>query len=141
MQESKAEIDKQHLYPRYDEAVRERVRVQNERMRWQNQLSKQVTHKALDEPLLEDDDMHVDARRNTTVSHTGLGWKELLLIGGLGLPVLGTAGLAGAGIGAALLQQYLGVPSETTRSERCEDGAHRDTRMVPRLRFGPEKSK
>ena len=122
MPDSTPEIDKQRLYDRYDEAMRERVRIQNDRLRWQNQLSKQVTHKALDEPLLDDEAMHVDARRHTTVSHTGLGWKELLLLGGPGPARRRAAGLAGAGIGAALLQQYLAPPQTNVPAEAGRRG-------------------
>jgi hypothetical protein len=144
--------DKHALHGRYYDSTSERVRVQNDRLKWQNQLSKQVTHKALDEPLLDEDEMHVDARRKTTVTHTGLGFKELLLLAALGLPALGTAGLAGAGIAATVLQHLtephaVGLPptpdsvagAHGTATAPAAGVPPRDTRIVPGLRFGPEK--
>lgn len=46
-----------------------------DRMMWRNNLEKKATHKALDIPL--DDDM------GDTNIRTGMGWKELAVIGSL----------------------------------------------------------
>ena len=54
--------DKQYLYGRYMDAED-----------WRQKLHKKLTHKSLDIP--EDDDVHVDN------SKTGLGWKELAVLG------------------------------------------------------------
>lgn len=56
-----------------------------DRLKWQNKLAKQVAHKALDEPLLDDDEMNVN------VNKTGMGWKELAIIGGM---VTGTGSIS-----------------------------------------------
>jgi hypothetical protein len=135
--------DKQHLHGRYYDSTAEAVRTQNDRLRWQNQLSKQLAHKALDEPLLEADDMHIDARKNTHITRTGLGLKELLLLAGLGVPLIGTAGLAGAAFAPLLLEHLSPQPRAESPSQQppppvC-DNSDADTRIVPRLRFGPER--
>jgi len=137
-------INKQALHGRYYDSTDETVRTQNDRLRWQNQLSKQLAHKALDEPLLEADDMHIDARKNTHITLTGLGLKELLLLTTLGLPLVSTAGLAGAAF-APLLLQHLGphptietLDGQSAPSAVC-DSPGTDTQTAPRIRFGPEK--
>jgi len=126
------------LHRHYHDSTTERVRTQNDRLRWQNQLSKQLAHKALDEPLLEDDDMHIDARRNTHITRTGLGLKDLLLAT-FALPLVGTAGLAGAAFGPMLLQEFATAqPHETTTT--TDETPDTDARIVPRVRFGPDNA-
>ena len=125
------------LHRHYHDSTTERVRTQNDRLRWQNQLSKQLAHKALDEPLLEDDDMHIDARRNTHITRTGPSLKDLLLLTTLALPLVGTAGLAGAAFGPMLLQHFVKNQQHDTTTT-TDESPDTDTRIVPRLRFGPE---
>lgn len=137
-------INKQQLHGRYYDSTDEAVRTQNDRLRWQNQLSKQLAHKALDEPLLEADDMHIDARRNTHITRTGLGLKELLFLTSLGLPLVGTAGLAGAALAPLLLQHLRPHPTVATFDGQFSpsavgDSPGTDTQTAPRIRFGPEK--
>ena len=134
---------KQQLHGRYYDSTAEAVRTQNDRLRWQNQLSKQLAHKALDEPLLNPDDMHIDARKSTHITRTGPSLKDLLLLVALGLPLVGTAGLAGAAL-APLLLQHLSPASEAESQNPPalppdSDHPAADTRLVPRLRFGPER--
>jgi hypothetical protein len=141
-------INKQQLHGRYYDSTAEAVRTQNDRLRWQNQLSKQLAHKALDEPLLDPDDMHIDARRNTHITRTGPSFKDLLLLAGLALPLLGTAGLAGAALAPLLLQHLSRVsltqparPAlEQTSSRPAANISSTDTRIVPQIRFGPDKA-
>jgi hypothetical protein len=126
------------LHRHYHDSTTQRVRTQNDRLRWQNQLSKQLAHKALDEPLLEDDDMHIDARRNTHITRTGVGLKDLLLLTTLALPLIGTAGLAGAAFGPLLLGEFV-TSQEPEAATATDESPDTDTRIVPRVRFGPEE--
>ena len=68
-------IDKQALYGDYRD--HERLRLW-----WQGRLHRKATHKALDIP--DDEDMNI-----STSSTSGLGWKELLSIGTIGLVGIG----------------------------------------------------
>ena len=57
-------VDKDHLYGEFQRT-----------QRWRDKLSRKLAHKSLDIP---DDDMDIKVQK-------GLGWKELLVIGGLAL--------------------------------------------------------
>lgn len=58
---------------------------------WQQELKKQVSHKALDIPA----DMPINVRNE----RNGMGWKELLAVGLLGMLGIGTGTGVLAGLG------------------------------------------
>lgn len=63
------EPDKNDLYGQY-----------RKHENWKHALHRRAVHKALD--MMPEDDVNIDASRQST---SGLGWKELAVIGALGL--------------------------------------------------------
>lgn len=137
------EIDKPGLYGRYQRPADARAEIDTERLRWQNQLQKQLTHKSLDEPIADDHEMNVQVRR-------GMGWPELSIIGSVIVGLFVWQHTNSPGVQQTPAANYLHpvrVPEnyeprhyEDPRQTR-EPTTHtdRDTLMVPRLRFGPER--
>ena len=129
-------IDKDANYGRYQRPTESLAKLFVKDRQWKSQLGKQVAHKALDEPFLgEDDDMKIDVNNSRTT--TGIGWKELAVIGVL---VLGTGG-AGAGM-MALLSGEKEIPVETVTPSVdppvANTGVNSDTMFIPKIRFGPD---
>ena len=122
------QIDKDALYGHYQKPTDERVAINNERLKWENKLGRQVAHKALDEPMLDDPDMGIKADKNSTITNNGIGWKELAIIGAM---------IAGTGATVA----YVGEDktkvedSPITVAPETPDGEV----VVPGIRFGPEE--
>lgn len=123
-------IDKDYLYGRYQRPIDERVAINNERLRWENKLGRQVAHKALDEPMLDEEDMGINVDNRREIHTTGLGFKELALIGAM---MLGTGGLGA--VGMALVQRM------TVQQPQLQPatGGNSDTVIVPKISFGPDK--
>lgn len=99
--------DKRYLYGVFE-------RWNESRLKWQEDLSKRAAHKSLDIPL--DEDVNINANR------FGIGWKELLVAGAVGL-------------GATwLLRAPSQAAKETPAPVKQPAAADADTRY--RLRFG-----
>ena len=135
------EIDKEQLYGRYQRPADARAAIDTDRLKWQNQLQKQLTHKALDEPIEEREEMQVNVRR-------GMGWPELTVCGSI---VLALCGLIVYVVKTQDVAREpapynyvppVHVPAEHVPQQRTEQHPHqhsdRDTLMIPRLRFGPD---
>lgn len=139
-------IDKAHLYGRYQGPTDARAAVDVDRLKWQNQLQKQLAHKALDEPFVDQQDMNLNVRR-------GMGWPELSVCGGICVALCTTVIYVtrpSEPAPAPAPYNYIPpvhVPTEHVptphvpqqRTEPPHTHSDRDTLMVPRLRFGPER--
>ena len=127
-------IDKDANYGRYQRPTAELGQLHVNNIKWRQQLSKQVAHKALDEPFLGDDDeMRIDVDNRKEI-HSGMGWKELTVIGVLAL------GTGGVGAASALLLSpkdhgAVDPPATTAPTEPADTNT--DTLFIPKIRFGP----
>lgn len=147
---SGGEPDKQYLYGKYLEGVNPNMEAHADRVKWQNQLQRQVAFKALDEPDLEDDPMHINAPKtynyygdpNKPPSKPRNGWMKALLVGGA------IAGTGGLGLGTGLAWGTFGpaisnVINNLGNLGQSPSSVHpqpsdTDTRIVPQIRFGPD---
>ena len=102
------EIDKKFLYGKFESG-----------QEWQNTLNRKAAHKALDIP----EDMPITVHKN------GLGWKELLAIGAMGMLGLGTGvgGLAGVGGLMYLLNKPAAAPAAAANPPPISTDTDTDT--------------
>lgn len=70
--------DQPTIYNRYNEGEDRKQDAICDQRAWRSDLAKRVSHKALDIPM--DDDM---GDTNITNTKTGMGWRELAVIGSL----------------------------------------------------------
>lgn len=144
--------DKQQMHGSYYHDADHRVAAQNKRRDWREQLSKQAAFKALDEPMLdEDEDMHIDARRRTTVN--GIGGWPLALLALLSMPLAGLAGVGFLQLTGQLPKPATTPPPATAPVDPPQqqdppeppptahhDHRDTDTRIRPRIGFGPDRN-
>lgn len=126
-QVAKGELaDKEYLYGRYQSYGDERAKQDLKNRQWQGQLHKQMSHKALDEPMMGEE------MGDIKVQNTGISGKALLGLAAIALPLMGIGG-AGASV---LLNQWISRDSPPP-VERPADNS--DTLAIPGLKFGPER--
>lgn len=119
--------DKDYLYRRYNEHSDGRAKLDLKNRQWQSKLHKQVAHKALDEPMMDDD------MGDIRVHNTGISGKALIGLAALALPLVG---LGGAGA-AVLLNQVLN--NSPPPIEKPTEQIDTDRVTVPGLTFGPDR--
>lgn len=86
--DSPMDVNQQDSHGEYLRAERWQDATDRKHEEWRDELEKKMRHKALNIPIgraRETDDVNVDNRR----TWTGIGWKELAVLGGLGLGGLG----------------------------------------------------
>lgn len=125
--------DKEYLYGRYQENTDKRAEQALKDREWQSQLHKQLSHKALDEPMLDDEMGDIYAPKKIT--NTGLGGKELFALAAIALPMMG---LSGAGV-TLLINQWMSQQNDKTPVVQPAPEKEPGDMVVPKLRFGPER--
>jgi hypothetical protein len=120
--------DKRALYGRYNDYSKVRAGLDVDNRRWQSQLHKQASHKALDEPMMDEDMGDIYAPK--TITNTGMSGIGLLGLAAIALPLMGVGG-AGA---AVLLNQWINRPTPPAVEQPVDD-----TVAIPWLQFGPER--
>jgi len=127
-------IDKDANYGRYQRPTDDLAKLHVKDRQWKSQLGKQVAHKALDEPFLGDDDeMKIDVDNRKEI-HSGMGWKELAVMGAL---IVGTGGM-GAMVSALLFSQNKPSVEAPIVTPPEADNVDSDTMFIPKIRFGPD---
>lgn len=125
---------KRLLYGRYQDHGDKLAVLDLQNRQWQSQLHKQASHKALDEPMLDDDMGDIYAPK--TITQTGISPKAMIGIIAMLLPLAGVGGIGAA----VMLNQWMNaspVVAPTTPASVSNPGT--DTIAIPKLDWGPER--
>lgn len=125
--------DKDALYGRYQDNADERAKMDLQNRKWQSQLHKQASYKALDEPMMDDEMGDIYAPK--TITNTGLSGKALLALAAVVLPMVGLSGAAAT----LLISQWMNQPQKPAVQPPPATEQRDGEIVVPQLRFGPER--